>query len=174
MIVEQELLKVGKFVKTHGVSGELIANFDDAIVSALETVPFFVMQIDGLFVPFFVKSYRARSATSALICFDDIDTVEKAERMCGMDVYLHNRFSDIFEDEDQMSLQMLSGFEIVDKTYGKLGRVINVDDRTVNLLFQVQGEKSEFFLPAADVFIKKIDMKKHVILTDYPQDMPID
>lgn len=173
MITEQELFSAGKLIKTHGTSGEMIAVFDIADASTLSDVDFFILQMDGLFVPFFVKSYKPRSSNSALVSFDGIDNMEQAELKCGKELFLHNRFAKLLSEDEEPSLLMLKGFEIIDKNYGVLGKISEIDDRTANLLFLVDGKNGEIVLPAADAFVRSIDVDKHKLFTDYPQDMPI-
>ncbi|MCQ2051185.1 MAG: ribosome maturation factor RimM [Bacteroidaceae bacterium] len=173
MITEQELFSIGKLIKTHGTAGEIIANFDAADAYALADADFFVLQMDGLYVPFFVKSYKARSNNSALISFDGVDNMEQAETKCGKELFLHNRFAGLLAEDEEPSLLMLKGFEIIDSSYGVLGTVSDIDDRTANLLFVVDGKNGEILLPAADAFVRKIDVAKHKLYTKYPLDMPI-
>lgn len=173
MITEKELFSVGKLIKTHGTAGEIIAVFDVVDAYALEGVDFFVLQMDGLYVPFFVKSYKARSTNSALVSFDGVDSMEQAELKCGKELFLHNRFAKLLSEDEEPSLLMLKGFEIIDKNYGTLGTISDIDDRTANLLFVVDGKNGEIVLPAVDAFVRSIDVDKHKIYTDYPQDMPI-
>ena len=64
MIRKEELFKIGKFTKPHGVKGEitLLTQYE-----GLETMdePYIVCEMDGIFVPFFVESPSRESSSGA-------------------------------------------------------------------------------------------------------------
>ena len=72
MITREELIKIGRFNKPHGVKGELSFTFTDDVFDRTEC-PYIVCEIDGIFVPFFIEEYRFKSDTTALIKLEDVD-----------------------------------------------------------------------------------------------------
>lgn len=65
MIEEKDIKAIGKFQKTHALKGELnaILDIDSEYVSEGNAV---VVDIDGIFVPFFASSVRPKGSTSYL------------------------------------------------------------------------------------------------------------
>ena len=51
MITREELIRIGRFNKPHGVKGELSFTFTDDVFDRTEC-PYIVCEIDGIFVPF--------------------------------------------------------------------------------------------------------------------------
>ena len=63
MIKREEVYKIGKLGKTHGVSGELSFLFEDDVFDRADA-DFLILDIDGILVPFFIE---------AIVGFDIID-----------------------------------------------------------------------------------------------------
>ena len=72
MIKEEEVYKIGKLGKTHGVKGEISFLFDDDVFDRVDA-DYLVLMIDGILVPFFMEEYRFRSNATAIVGYDIID-----------------------------------------------------------------------------------------------------
>ncbi|MDE6415571.1 MAG: 16S rRNA processing protein RimM, partial [Duncaniella sp.] len=71
MISSESIIEIATFNKPHGVNGELSVTLDDDIdFMQLRCI---VVEMDGIFVPFFVKSVRPRGASSVLLSVDGIN-----------------------------------------------------------------------------------------------------
>ena len=81
-----EVYKIGKIGKPHGVKGEVSFLFDDDVFDRTEA-DYLVLCIDGILVPFFIDEYRFHGNASALVKFADIDTQEAARELTGCEVY---------------------------------------------------------------------------------------
>ena len=66
MIREEEIYRIGRITRTHGVKGEVALQFTDDVWDRAEA-DYLVLCIDGIFVPFFMEEYRFRSDTLALV-----------------------------------------------------------------------------------------------------------
>ena len=80
MIREEDVYKIGKIGKPHGISGEVTLRFTDDVFDRVDA-DYLVLMVDGILVPFFMEEYRFRSDEVALIKFEDTDTME---RDCGI------------------------------------------------------------------------------------------
>ena len=85
MILEKELFKAGKINKTHGVSGELNCAID---ADTIDRAEYMVLDMDGIFVPFFISSIRVKSSNSVLLTLEDVETETDARNLVGKDIYL--------------------------------------------------------------------------------------
>ncbi len=173
MITEQQLIEVGYITKLHGLKGEMQARITDSVIDDVEHCPYLVCEIDGIFVPFFLDSFRFRSTESALLKFEDIDSAEKAEPFCGLKLYFDRKcFTPDEQEEYERQVEEengLIGYRIVDKTMGPIGEIIDVNDMTENVLFIVEHEGDEIMIPAAEDLILDIDDENETILMDLPQ-----
>ena len=153
MIREEEVYRIGRLGKPHGVHGELTMQVDDDVFDRVDA-DFLILKVDGILVPFYMEEYRFRSDTTALIKFEDVDTVERARELTNCDVYFLRRLTDS-DDTEGYTWAYFAGFDIVDSSSGTIvGRIAQVDDSTANILFCLDDGR---LVPAAEELITRID-----------------
>ncbi len=164
MIREDEVYKIGRLGKVHGIKGEISFLFDDDVFDRVEN-DYLILSIDNILVPFFIEEYRLKSDTNALMKFEGIDTQERARELTGCDVYFPYHLSD--EEDGILTWNRLSGFTIIDTTTGiAIGKIASIDDSTLNILFELEDGK---LIPASEELITDIDKKKKTITIDLPE-----
>ncbi len=152
MIKEEEVFPIGRIGKPHGVKGEVTMQVDDDVFDRVDA-DFLVLRVDGILVPFYMEEYRFRSDTTALVKFDDIDTVEQARELTNCDVFFLRRLAN--DDGDDYTWSYFVGFSLVDAHSGEVvGRIEGIDDSTTNVLFELEDGK---LVPAAEELIADID-----------------
>lgn len=88
MILRTDITEAGVFNKPHGIKGEISATLDyDTDLSEVKCI---VIEIEGIFVPFFIVSVRPKTAETCLLTIDGIDSEEKARTLTGRAFYLLN------------------------------------------------------------------------------------
>ena len=110
MIKPDEVFRIGRLGKVHGIGGELTFNFSDDIFDRTDA-DFLFVEIDGIVVPFFIEEYRFRSDDLAIIKFEGIDTAEEARLLVNSSVFFP-RIQPTGDEE--MSLSQLSGYQVID------------------------------------------------------------
>ena len=100
--------------------------------------------MDGIFVPFFIESYRQKSSTTSLVKFENINSEESVKQLSGKEAFLP---SEMIPDEDEVAT--LTGFTVVDDKLGIIGRITDIDDSTFNILLNVDCNGNEVLIPAA-------------------------
>ena len=164
MIRTEEVYKIGKLGKVHGVKGEISFLFDDDVFDRTDA-DYLVLDIDGILVPFFIEEYRFKTDDNALMKFEGIDTQERARELTGCDVYFPRELSET--DEEHLSWAAIRGFELIDANNGKrAGRIASVDDSTINILFELEDGK---LIPASEELITNVDTKKQQIFIHLPE-----
>lgn len=172
MIKEEELTQAGRFNKPHGIKGELSVSLNVDV--DLEEVKCVVIQVDGIFVPFFIESVRPKTSETYLVMLDGIDSEEKARKMTNQPFWLLK--TDVPDEEidfeEGFYASDLIGFTINDETLGELGEITDVNDVTQNILFIVKSPSGkEILLPVADEFILEVDPDTKTVSTSYPTDI---
>lgn len=164
MIRQEEVYKIGRLGKAHGVKGEVSFQFDDDVFDRTDA-DYLILDIDGILVPFFMEEYRFRSDTLALVKFCDVDTQERASELTGSNVYFPRTLA---EDEEGMpSLASLIGFDLVEAKDGiRIGTIATIDDSTANLLFELEDGR---LIPASDDLITDINIKERTIKMEIPE-----
>jgi len=166
MIKIDDFVKIGTFAKPHGVKGEITMLFINDIFDRSEC-NCIVCLIDAIPVPFFIESYRFKGNTTAIIKLEGVDEEKEAKTFAGRDVYFPKDEMEI--EEEHLSWDYFIGFKMIDKEQGLLGEVVDVDESTMNVLFQVSGENGELLIPANEHFISKIDHMARIIYVVVPE-----
>lgn len=164
MILEKEIFKAGKINKTHGVNGELNCAID---ADAIDRAEYMVLDMDGIFVPFFISNIRVKSSNAVLLTLEDIETETDARNLVGKDIYLPIH---LMSDEDMLSYEYFVGFTVINADE-KLGEISFVDDQTVNILFGISAEDGDILLPAVEDFIMEVDNENKILYTNYPNEL---
>jgi 16S rRNA processing protein RimM len=160
MIKAEDVYKIGRVCKAHGIKGEVSLLFDDDIFDRVDA-DYLVLDVDGILVPFYMEEYRFRNDSVCLVKFCDIDTQQRATELTGCDVYFPRALA---EEADEMpSLASLVGFDIVEaKGNGRVGTIAAIDDQTANILFELEDGT---LIPANDDLITDIDWEgKHITM----------
>ena len=163
MIKQEEVYKIGRLGKSHGVRGEVSFLFDDDVFDRVDA-DYLILDIDGILVPFFIEEYRFRSDTTALMKFEGIDTQERARELTGCDVYFPRNLA--ASDDDSISWSAIVGFDIIDASTDKsVGRIASIDDSTLNILFCLEDGH---LIPASEDLITQIDPQARTITMHLP------
>ena len=166
-----ELILVGRLGRAHGIHGEinLYPSIDEESMFSLveDRALFLHLEIDGLPVPFLVEDMRGKAESSLLVKFEDVDSREEAERYDGCSVYVP---SDLIDEDIEFQPQHFIGYMLVDADDVPVGKVIDIDDNTANLLLIVERKDSdeEVMIPIADELVRYIDVEKQVISLTIP------
>lgn len=167
MILSEEIFPIGQISKPHGINGEMSFSFTTDVFDS-EEVSYFILEIDGIFVPFFIEEYRFKSNSTALIKLEDINTEEKAREFNGLTVYLPKKYLEKVEDTE-IDLDYYAGFTLVDENHGEIGLISEVDQTTENALFVIGEGESELLIPVGEDYITNIDHEKKIIFVILPE-----
>ncbi len=171
MIAENEIIRLGRITKPHGVKGEVNATLDYDV--DLMELPCIVICIDGINVPFFLKSQRPKSTESVILGIDDIDDEFQAKELAGHDYYALKNDVDISDDEIDAEGGFISGFigfTLIDADGETVGEIVGYDDSTENLLFIVAtAEGQNIYVPVADDLIMDISPENRTITMSVPE-----
>ena len=164
MIKKEEVYKIGKLGKVHGIKGEISFLFDDDVFDRMDA-DYLILDIDGILVPFFIEEYRFKTDSNALMKFEGIDTMERAKELTGCDVYFPREMSEA--DEEHLSWAQIVGYSLIDANTGKeAGKIAAIDDSTINILFELEDGK---LIPASEELITDIDPKNRIISINIPE-----
>lgn len=169
MIRQEEVYKIGKIGKPHGVKGEVAFYFDDDVFDRVDA-DYLVLCVDGILVPFFMDEWRFKSGETALVRFADVNTKEAASELTGCEVYFPKHLSD--RGENELTWDEITGFSVVDSSRNDIvvGTVAGVDDTTVNVLMEVKTSNGDIVLvPANENIVKEVDAAGRRIVVELPE-----
>jgi 16S rRNA processing protein RimM len=164
MIKYEDVYRIGRIGKTHGVKGEITLHFDDDIFDRVDA-DYLVLDVDGILVPFYMEEYRFRSDSVCLVKFFDVDTQQRAQELTGCEVYFPRDLA-LQTSDDEISLAVLVGYVIIESSTNKpIGRIAAIDEQTANILFELEDGS---LIPANDNLIDSIDTCQQTIFMHLP------
>lgn len=167
MILEDELVKIGQYNKSHGVKGEISATFF-IDVDSIEDLSTLICLVDGIYVPFFVESVRPKNDSTLLLKLVGIEDEKSLKFLVNKDIFALKKE---VSDEEQVYCDYFVGFEIYDVENHYIGEIVDVDDTTENALFIVEKEDDTFYIPITEDFITDIDEEKERLTMNLPEGM---
>ena len=145
MIREDEVYKIGRVGKPHGVRGELTVHINDDVFDRVEA-EYLVLCTDGILVPFFMEEYRFKNDEQVLVKFCDIDTKQQAHQLVG--------------------------YTLIDPAAGgkTVGTITAIDDSTANVLFCIETQGgAEVLVPVAACTDGNIDNYQRTVSATLPE-----
>ncbi|MDE6479510.1 MAG: ribosome maturation factor RimM [Muribaculaceae bacterium] len=173
MIKEDEITSVGKLLKTHALKGEmnLVLDIDPGYLEEGNPA---ILDIDGIYVPFYAESVRTKGSFSYLVKFEGIESEIEAKKLVNKTVYaLRERLKEFMLenfDEEYALYDDLIGWTIEDKDAGVIGKVVEIDTNTENELFIVETPVGNtVYIPLTEDFIEKMDEDSKTIHMNLPE-----
>lgn len=161
----EDCYQLGYISKTHGLNGEVQVFLDVDFPEDyrnLESV--FVLQGKTL-IPFFI-AYLQPKGQKVLTKFDDIDSIDQASELVGLELYLPlNTLPKL--PSGKYYYHELVGFDFFDKE-DFLGKVIGVYNMTAQNLLVVDYQQQELLVPMSDEILTSVDTKEGKIIADLP------
>lgn len=161
MIHLADIRPVGKFLKPHGVNGEIsiLRNADNLDLDDYSCV---IVDVEGIFVPFFLCSVRPKGPETDLVKIEGISDERQAAMLTNKTAYVLAAEIPCDEDgevgDDGFYADDFIGYKVNLDQGGVLGEITRVDDSTANYLFVIETSSGEnLLIPVADEFITGID-----------------
>ncbi|QQL49042.1 ribosome maturation factor RimM [Mucilaginibacter ginkgonis] len=161
----EEAFRIGTFLKTRGLKGELQLYVD---FDGLNDIKFDAVFADmgGKLVPYFLTSIKYPQKNTAYVYLEDVDTLEKAGLLVKKDLYLPLTLKP--EESDEFTLMDLEGFFMIDETHGELGEIIEINEYPQQLIATVDYNETEILVPLNTDIIKGIDLEGEEVYVDLP------
>lgn len=185
MILRTELKEIGRLQKPHGINGEINvqSQLDADELASLRCV---VLEIDGIFVPFFISASRPKSSHTSLLTIDGITSEAEAAKLCPAPLYAlrddirrleatdsesEEDSEDEEDDEEGFYAEDLIGYTVESDDGLLRGEIVDLDDSTDNYLFIVRDQDGRrLMLPVADgSIIEEVDTQRHHLLLSLPK-----
>lgn len=157
---------IGYISKTRGLKGEVQLFFEFEDYEALELDTLF-LEIDRRLVPFFVNSLKMLPNRTAYLSLEDVDHIDKAQALVRKKVYLPNSKLPVRAPDD-FRVTDLKGFEVSDRTLGKLGTIFEIRAYPQQHVAAVMYNGNELMFPLIDDLIVSVDRENGRLEVDLP------
>jgi 16S rRNA processing protein RimM len=161
-----EYFKIGKFVTTFGLQGELVLKHNLGKKTSLKGLAaIFVEEKKESFIPWFVESTRIKNEEEIYIKLEGVSVREQAIKLTQKQVWLPE--ADFKKFSSKSSPINLLGFDVVenDKVLGKIEEVI---EQPHQLLCRLSINGKEAYIPLHEETLVKIDKKYSRVIVELP------
>ena len=160
-------VKIGTVVSKHGYKGSIKVSLLLSNIKAFQDIDFIFLDIDRCLIPFKVDKINSSSDNSIILKLQELNSDEDASEVILKNVYLDKKNSK-FKDEESFFYNELLNF-IVFKDSKKIGKIVNINDKLPQPVFEILINDKKFMVPIHDDFIQKIDKEKksiHIVIPD--------
>lgn len=159
---------LGYIVRTHGTSGNVVMFLDVDYPEDYEELDSVYVEIKGELVPYFISKFNLQKQSNAIVTFEDVDTIEKAQALVGSSLYLS--LDDLQElGEEEFYYHEIKGFTVVDARDGVLGIVKEVYALNGQDLIAMGYKGVEVLIPTSEEIVSKADKEKKELYVNLPE-----
>lgn len=158
---------LGYIVRTHGTTGDVVIFLDVDYPEDYEDMDSVYFDIKGDLVPYFVERLNLQKQSKAIVRFEEVDTIEKAQALVGTSLYLPLDSLAELEDEE-FYYHEIKGFAVVDENLGPLGIVREVYSLNGQDLIAMDYQNVEVLIPTAEDIVLKADKTTNTLLVKLP------
>jgi len=158
---------LGKIVKKYSFKGEILAKLDTDEPELYENLDAIFLDLRGNLVPFFIEHSQLHKSDLLRLKFEDVSSEADADSLIKTELYLPLELLPKLEG-NKFYFHEVVGFEIIDKTFGKVGTIVSINDSTAQALFEVDRDGTELLIPMNDEFIVKVNREEKSIKVDLP------
>lgn len=157
---------IGYITKTKGLKGEVQVYFEFDEFEDLELESVF-LEINNKLVPFFTSVYKLQANKTGYFYFEDVDTIEKAQKLVRKKIYLPNSKKPE-RNEDEFFYTDLKGYTVHDEKHGELGEITEVHEYPQQFIAVVPYKFTEIMFPLNDDIIQEIDEDGETLKVSLP------
>lgn len=170
MILQRDITQIGTIIKPHGIKGEISVQ-TDIEPECLADLSCIILDMDGIYVPFFIDTVRPKGASTALITINGIKDGQHAATLAGKDIFAQavEIDSDDTDSDDRIYVTDMHGYTISTIDGTTIGTVTDIDISTANALFIISTPDGRTVLvPAAEDFMVSLDADAQNLTMDLP------
>jgi len=155
------LLQIAKVLKSNGTDGGLLVGFRDIDPDEISLGEPVFIYFDGLPVPFFISSLKARGNGRAVVYLNDVHNLEDAEELVGASVWAECEE----EEAEGEGLGDLAGWTLVGA-----GRIVGLLDIPANPCLEVETKNgTSVLVPFHEDLILSADPDRRELEMEIPE-----
>jgi 16S rRNA processing protein RimM len=155
MTQHDDWIEAGAISRPHGIKGEVVIDLaKDLLEVVTESLELRVIGGEGSFLT--VERARDHKARK-IVKFEDVDTVEDAEKLRGRSVWLSREQIGPLPD-DRWFVADIIGIDVFTEEDEYLGKLAEVMHMPANDVYVVRNGEKEILLPVIDDVVKNVDV----------------
>lgn len=159
--MKNDIIPVGYVRKIHGVQGALRIEFKESFnINNFLNEPVF-LEIKGKPVPFFISKIIGSEKSSAILSFDDINTIQAAEKLAGCRFMIELKKGEKASEKDQ--LKSIENYKVIDQNFGELGKVLEIMELPMQTILRLEFRGKEILIPLNEETLIGINKRKKIV-----------
>ena len=166
--VKQELVKVGRIGRPHGLRGELKVSLEEAYFEDVVQRDSLLVSVGSQHVPYFVEAWRSGGN---LVKFEEVDDKEGARLLQQRELYVYADQLSVPVEEPDADHPFLTyvGYVIEDEDLGPIGTIRAIMDLPDHYLAEVEYEGREIMIPLHADLIERANETDRVLTMNLPE-----
>ena len=158
--------KIGKFVASFGLKGELVLKHNLGKKTSLKGIKaVFIEEKKESFIPWFVETTRIKNEEETFFKIEGIETKEQANRLTQKEIWVTDE--DFKKFSAKTSPINLLGFSIIENEK-ELDTISEVIEQPHQVLCRIEINNKEAYIPLHEETIIRIDRKKRQVVVGLP------
>ena len=159
---------VGTIVSKFSFKGEVLIKLDSDDPEMYEELESVFIALGNNLVPFFVEKSSLHKSDLLRVKFEEVNSEVDADALLKHKIYLPLEALPKLSG-NKFYYHEVIGFEVEDINYGKVGKIVSINDTTFQPLFEIENEEGkEILIPMNDEFIEKVDRPNQKIIVKTP------
>lgn len=154
------MLKIAKIIATRGLRGELK-------LYPYTNTPEDIDRISQIYIEGHKEAFKLKSVNLnknlVFLSLEGIDTIEKAEKLKNLDVFIDEAETLEFLGDDSFFYKDLIGIRVYDEEEHYLGEVVDLRKLPTQETLVIEREGKEWMLPFIDEFIVDLDWEEGML-----------
>jgi len=169
MIDLADYILLGTITKTHGIKGQVVLLLHNLSYDNIIKMESVLIEIDGLPVPFFIEEVEEKAPNTLLLKFEDLRSEESAKELTSCRLFISKNMIRVDDKPGNIyQLSLLTGYTVVDKESGNIGKLMDILDIEMNPLLRILNKRREILIPFQPEFITGIDKKNNILYISAP------
>ena len=161
-----EFISIGIITKAHGIKGEvLVSSLTDNAGQFQKLKHVFLAREDGKRTEITIQQVRQKN-DRFIIKFSGIENRDQAETLKKVLIEKRLEDGDVLSSDEYYIFDLV-GLEVYTTNHQLLGRIKEVLTLPANDVYIVQGEDTQFLIPAIKSVVKKVDLEKEIMLIEH-------
>jgi 16S rRNA processing protein RimM len=161
-----EYFKIGKFVSTFGLKGELVLKHNLGKKTSLKGLKaIFVEERKESFIPWFIENTKIKNEEEIYLKLEGVNIREQAIKLAQKEVWLQEEEFKKFSAKS--SPINLLGYDVIEGEQ-VLGKILEVIEQPHQILCRIEFNQKEAYIPLHEQTIQKIDKKKQQVMVSLP------
>lgn len=167
-MTKDQCFRLGKITKTHGYKGELTLWFDVEQPKDYQDIEYVLVEVGKSLIPYFIKKISDKSRGKFQVTFDGVEGEQQAKSLVNKPLFLPNDMM-AEADEDNLMLQEMEGYLVVDSKHGELGKIAEIISSDINPLIAIETDGEDILIPLNENFISGIDHDNRELHVNIPE-----